>query len=284
MFPPEIFTEIFGFLTSEAPALIACSQAHPTFAQLVEPILYAHVIVHDHDADREDHDVDPEDHHLKLKPYQLSTLLSDNPEILNYLRSLRVVLSFNEGWTEIAAILGGLKLERIRLTFTSTYGCISWEQLPIAFRTAFVACISTSFMKEIRLDGIWNMPLSSFADCAGLKRLTLWYDAVPPSNISCNFPHLEALELFDWNMDGHSQDFFSWALTHACGLRSLTLTTSTKNIIQEFLPSLLAICSTSLVNLSIYYTNARKPIYPVTRIVLTLSYYSGNCPRRDRYP
>jgi len=34
MFPPEIFTEIFGFLTSEAPALIACSQAHPTFAQL----------------------------------------------------------------------------------------------------------------------------------------------------------------------------------------------------------------------------------------------------------
>jgi len=252
MFPPEIFTEIFGFLTSEAPALIACSQAHPTFAQLIEPILYAHVIVHDHR-------VDPEDQHLKLKPYQLSTLLSDKPRIPNYLRSLRLDLAFNEGWTEIAAILGGLKLERIQLTFTGTYGCISWEQLPIAFHIAFVACISRSFIKEILLDGIADMPLSSFADCAGLKRLGLWYYAVPPSNTSCNFPHLEALELFDWDMDDPFHDFFSWALKHACGLRSLTLTTSRKNIIQVFLPSLLAIFSTSLVNLSTYYTNPRKP-------------------------
>ena len=255
MFPPEIFTEIFGFLTSEAPALIACSQAHPIFAQLIEPILYAHVVVHYHDADPEGED----QHHLKLKPYQLSTLLSDNPRILKYLRSLRVYLSFNKGWTEIAAILGGLKLERIQLTFTGTYGCTSWERFPTAFHTAFVACISTSFMKEICVDRIWSMPLSSFADCAGLKRLRLSIDAVPPSNTSCNFPHLEALELFDWDMDSRSQDFFSWALTHACGLRSLTLTTSTKNIIQVFLPSLLAIFSTSLVNLSIYYTNPRKP-------------------------
>jgi len=270
MFPPEIFTEIFGFLTSEAPALIACSQVHPTFAQLIEPILYAHVIVHDHNAVREDQ------HHLKLKPYQLSTLLSDKPRILNYLRSLRVYFSFNEGWTEIAAILGGLKLERIQLTFAGTYGCISWEQLPIAFRTAFVACISTSFMKEIRLNGIWNMPLSSFADCTGLKRLGLWYYAVPPSNISYNFPHLEALELFDWKINAHSQNFFSWALKHVCGLRSLTFTTFTKNLKQGFLPSLLTICSTSLVNLSIYHISSRKPIYPVTRIVLTLSYYSTN--------
>jgi len=92
--------------------------------------------------------------------------------------------------------------------------------------------------------------------------------------MTCNFPHLEALELFDWNIVGHSQDFFSWARTHACGLRSLTLTTSIKDIIQGFLPSLLAICSTSLVDLSIYYINFSEYIYPVTRVVLTLSYYS----------
>jgi len=53
MFPPEIFTEIFSFLTSEAHALVACSQAHPIFAQLVEPTLYAHVVINDHDADDE---------------------------------------------------------------------------------------------------------------------------------------------------------------------------------------------------------------------------------------
>jgi len=266
--PPShvLFTEIFRFLASEARVLLACSQAHPIFARLIEPILYAHVIVIIRDDDDEDQ------HHLKFKPHQLSTLLSDNPRIPNYLCSLCVdVFQFDfEAMKELIAILPRLKLERIQVQHTPT-GFVSWEWFPITFRTALVACISTSFMKEICLDGTWDVPLSSLADCTGLKRLTLCYDAVPPSNMSCNFPHLEALELFDWNMDGHSQDFFSWALTHACGLRSLTLTTSTKNIIQVFLPSLLAICSTSLVNISIYYTNARKSIYPVTRVVLTLS-------------
>jgi len=174
---------------------------------------------------------------------------------------------------ESIPIFPGLKLERIQVSRTPT-GLVRWEWFPRAFRTALVACISTSFMKEIRLDGTWNVPLSSFADCAGLKRLTLSYNAVPPSNMSCNFPHLEALELFDWNMDGHSQDFFSWALTHACGLRSLTLTTYRNHVICTFLPQFLASCSTLLVDLSIYYINSSKYIYPITRVVLTLSYYS----------
>jgi len=79
-FPPEMFTEMFGFPASEARVLVACSQAHPIFAQLIEPILYAHVIIDNDDADSED-----DDHlwHLMFKPYQLSTLLSDNPQILN---------------------------------------------------------------------------------------------------------------------------------------------------------------------------------------------------------
>jgi len=204
-------------------------------------------------------------------------LLCDNFRILNYLRSLCLDISQfdfdDETVKELIAILPRLKLKHIQVQHTPT-GFISWEWFPIAFRTALVACISTSFMKEICLNGTWNIPLSSFADCTGLKRLTLCYDAVPSSNISCNFPHLEALSLFDWNMVGHSHGFFSWVLAHTCKLRSLTLTTSTKNIIQGFLPSLLTICSTSLVNMSIYYTNARKSIYPVSRVVLTLSYYS----------
>src|SRR5438309_2222646 len=100
----------------------------------------------------------------------------------------------------------------------------------MAFRTAFVACISTPFMKEICLDNVY-IPLSSFANCVGLKRLTLWDRVVPPGNESFNFPQLEALELSRWTMDDHSQDFFSWLLTHVCGLRSLTLTTFRNNAI-----------------------------------------------------
>src|SRR6266571_494605 len=106
MFPPEIFSEIFSFLGPEARILVACSQAHPIFAKLIEPTLYAHVIVHDHDADAQ------HENHLKLKTNQLFTLLSDKPQILNYLHSLCVELSlpYSKGMNEITAILGGLKL------------------------------------------------------------------------------------------------------------------------------------------------------------------------------
>ena len=256
MLPPEIFSEIFSFLASEARVLLACSQAHPIFAQLVEPTLYAHVVI-DRVAYYED------EHHLRFTPYQLSTLLSDNPRILNYLRSLRVELftlfAYREAMKEITAILLRLKLERIQLTFASR-ACARWEWLFKSFRTAFVACISTSYMREICLDNVGYIPLPSFADCAGLKRLTLWTRVVPPSNRSFKFPQLEALELFDWEMADSSRGFLSWALTHASGLRSLTLSTPRKKVIRRFLPHLLTICSTSLVNLNIYYFEPSKPI------------------------
>jgi len=270
MFPPEILCEIFSFLTSEARVLLACSQAHPIFAQLLEPSLYAHVFVHNHEADDED------GRHLKLKLYQFSALLSDNPRILNYLRSLCVDLfrfhADDGAMKEITTILPGLKLERIQLTFS--HDIVSWRTFPIAFHTAFVACISTSLMKEICFDKVYDIPLNSFADCAGLKRLTLWGYAIPPSNISRKFPHLEALELSSWKLQirDHPHEFFSWLLTHARGLRSLTLITCKRHVIRMFLPRILAICATSLVNLSIYYNS--KLIYSVTRGILTLSYYS----------
>ena len=280
MFPAEIFSEIFSFLASDARVLVACSQAHPTFAQLIEPILYAHVIVHNRNVDDEDED------HLKLNPYQLSTALSGNPRVQNHLRSLRVELSgvYSNDVKEMTTILPRLKLERIQLTFAPSVNFVDWRSFPIAFRTAFVACISTPSMKEIFLDDIYNTPLSLFSDCAGLKRLTLFSYATPPSNISCNFPQLEDLELSYWTMD--DSRLFPWMLTHASGLRSLTFTTVWKSSMCGFLPHLLSICSTSLVNLSIYYLGHCKPMYPSTHIVLTLSYSTGvgRHTYRDRFP
>jgi len=271
MFPPEIFCEIFSFLTLEARVLLACTQAHPIFTQLIGPSLFAHVFVHNHDADDED------GRHLKLKPYQFSAVLADNPRIVDYVRSLCVDLFRFHGddgaMKEITTILPGLKLERIQLTLS--HGSSYWTSFPAAFHTAFVACISTSLMKEICLHKVYDIPLSSFAECAGLKRLTLWHYANPPSDIeSCKFPHLEALELSSWQMQirRHPHEFFSWLSTHACGLRSLKLIASRRHAIHAFLPRVLPICATSLVNLSIYYIS--KSIYPVSRVVLTLSSYS----------
>jgi len=153
MFPPEIFCEIFSFLTLEARVLLACTQAHPIFTQLIGPSLFAHVIIHNHDADDED------GRYLKLKPYQFSAVLAENPRIVNYVRSLCVDLfRFHDddrvlddgAMKEITTILPGLKLERIQLT--PSHGYSYWTSFPAAFHTAFVACISTSSMKEICLN------------------------------------------------------------------------------------------------------------------------------------
>ena len=79
-------------------------------------------------------------HHLKFKPYQLSKLLSDNPQILNYFRSLCVELSnqifkdYGQVMKKMVTILPGLKLECIQLTFVQHNICAEWECFPIAFR------------------------------------------------------------------------------------------------------------------------------------------------------
>jgi len=254
---------IFSFLASEARVLVACSQAHSTFAQLVEPILYAHVIVYDDDVDTED------GHHLKLKPYQLSALLTDNPRILNHLRSLSLsvqLYSYDEVLKEIVTILPRLKLEYIQLSF------IKWEWLPMAFRTAFVACISTSYMKEIRIDNVHCIPLCSFGDCAGLKHLTLGHHANPraPSNSPFNLPQLESLELFDWGIRGASDYFFSWALTHVSGLHSLTLRTSERMGICTFLPRFLTMFDVPGQFKHLLHQN---PVSPLTQSLKLCSCY-----------
>ena len=214
-----------------------------------------------------------------MKSYQLSALLTDNPQILNHLRSLSLsvqLYSYDEVLKEIVTILSRLKLEYIQLTQSDSF--IKWEWLPMAFRTAFVACISTSYMKEIRIDNVHCIPLCSFGDCAGLKHLTLGHCANPPSNSPFNLPQLdsESLELSDWKMSGFSDYFFSWALTHASGLRLLTLRTPRRMGICKFLPRFLTICSTCLVNLNIYYTRPSKSNDPITRIVLMLSYSTSD--------
>ncbi len=71
---------------------------------------------------------------------------------------------------QMAIILPGLKLDRIHLK-ADRNAYADWEDFPQAFRTVLLACISTSHMKELCRDDIWHIPLSSFADCEGLKRL-----------------------------------------------------------------------------------------------------------------
>jgi len=100
-------------------------------------------------------------HHLRFKPHQLTTLLADNSRILNHLHSLGVDLSpsdSDEVMKEIISILPRLKLERFQLTaITCSHTFVDWLEFPMAFRTAFVACISTSIMMEICVEICYAM-------------------------------------------------------------------------------------------------------------------------------
>jgi len=126
MFPPEIFS----FLASEARVLVACSQAsHLCPTRRTNPLCSCcRPQVYDADVEYE--------HHLIFMPHQLSTPLSDNPQILNYLRSLCLCvevprLHSDEVKKDIIAILGRLKLECVRLQVTHDFEY--WHRLPLPF-------------------------------------------------------------------------------------------------------------------------------------------------------
>ncbi len=78
MLPLEVLDLIFCFL--QHVALKLYSMAHPLFAQMARRHLYDHVTVYNLIADSE----------VLLFPTELSKLLSKNPHISNYIRSLNV--------------------------------------------------------------------------------------------------------------------------------------------------------------------------------------------------
>ena len=194
MLPPEILLHIFNFLESEPFELISCCEAHPTFAQIIEPALYGNVIVHNMPPTENCGAISKnEQDRLKLSASELSNILSNSPHVVRYLHSLTINLFhfylYTDATKYISSILHRLRPARIVL---SGAGCSSldWNHFPAHFARAFVGSISKSHLKEVSIASVLSIPLRIFRNCKGLS-----YPLVlrPASNWNCARPPLPTL-------------------------------------------------------------------------------------------
>jgi len=244
----EILDHVFSYLVSHRETLIACSK-DPVLFPIVERHLYYHVIVNigPVPADRE-----PD---YAFEPKRLSELVSKRPHIKHYVRILQIQvnefeqLDLDGTWTyfldEAAKhLLRFPNLECIMLTI-SEHTVHDWPLSP-AFRSALKELSLP--VKEIRITGSQNFPISTFYNCKNIKHLTLsgiFEDGLVGDSA---FPLLKSLAL-----DAYlSSSTRTWVKLHINELQSLKCASSST----QMLPELLGVCSETLKGLEIDFRNS----------------------------
>jgi len=241
--PDDVLDHILSFLQSDLRALKACSQSHPKFIPLVERYLYATVTLYDNNTISQN----------GLGTPQFMTLLSDNPHIANYIRSLEVEVTYDliesvQYLEDIASVLRMCSLLN-KITLKQIHS--GWAALPEAFRLAFLDCLHLSSMKAVCIIYVYGFPLTALEYAKNLKQLTLrgWapdHDFIPERS---TYPLLEDLSVQDCG--GITlEKIIIWV--QAQNLRSLEFLgpcDTTREV--WLLQSLLSSCSNTLVNLNL---------------------------------
>ncbi len=137
--PHDVLDHILSFLQSDLGALKACSQSHPKFIQLVEWHLYTSITLYDNNTISEN----------GLGTRQFINLLSDNPHIGNYIRSLEVSITYgNRGSLQyLEDIASVLRMCSLLNKIALKQIIFHWASLPENFRLAFLDCLRLSSMK-----------------------------------------------------------------------------------------------------------------------------------------
>jgi len=189
--PDDVLDHILSFLQSDFHALKACSQSHPKFIPLVERHLYATVTLYDNNTISQN----------GLGTRQFISLLSDNPHIANYIRSLEVEVTYDliESVQYLEDIASVLRMCSLLNKITLKQIPLGWAALPEAFRLAFLDCLHLSTMKAVCIIRVFGFPLKALEYAKNLKRLTLcgW---IPDGNFipePSTYPLLEDLSIQD---------------------------------------------------------------------------------------
>jgi hypothetical protein len=245
MLPSELVDHIFSFLRGDRSALEECSKAHPMLSRLAEPYIYA------------DNRIDVID---EKSLSELYTLLSENPHILKFARTLKI-LHCDYTYSRLGADpllmmipqmtnLVSLSLEN----FGWSYGH-SNENLFSTFRTF----LRQSTIEELCLNSVKYFPFSILDNCKNLRKLTLiecsaMSEAEPISASASPHRFLETLVFVGGlrppdSRGGPSFDLnlLQWATHRATGLTTLELR-SAFFYGTNFAP-LLEACSNSLTSL-----------------------------------
>ena len=246
MVPVEILDYIFGLLDGDKSSLEACSKVNPSFAKIVERHLYAHLgIVSDFPLSFND------PHAFSCS--QLSKLLSENPQVVKYIRSLRLEMNRgSEGMMELTSILPMLSnLERI---FLRSWSPVSWPILDELFRKTFIDCLL--HLKGLFLDSIGDFPLSILDKCDNLKRLSLYnfYSDPVQQSLCCRLEYLSVK---------YCRNFLS--RLSGLNLRNLRSFVFSPFADRDFdqLQMLFQACSTSLTTLELFLGNFRRSFHHI---------------------
>jgi len=261
--PDDVLDHILSFLQSDFRALKACSQSHPKFIRLIERHLYATVTLYDNNTISQN----------GLRTCQFIGLLSDNPHIANYIRSLEFEVTHDliksESVQYLEDIASVLRMCSLLNKITLKQIALGWAALPEAFRLAFLDCLHLSSLKAVCIIHVSGFPLRALRDAKNLKRLTLrgWtpgHDIIPDHS---TYLSIEDLSIQDCGPSA-LEDIIIWL--QARSLRSLEFSGPFEAIhIIGLLESLLSSCSNALVNLNLdfgtgcksFYTNQLRVIY-----------------------
>ncbi len=241
MLLPEIIDHVLSFLQWDHATLKVCAQVHPSISKVVERHLYAHLTVQNFTSWNESDAYCPSD---------LLKRILDNPNIANYIRSLRINLFVFRGllsggilnYQELECILPALPQLQAILLSSGTETPVGWNELRESFRTAFTDCLRLPTLTDVKVSNIKAFPLSALDSCRSLKRLFLLGNlSYLPSVSSISYQSLDSLVLYHCSS---MEIVTSWAESHS--LRSL-------DFIGDFrqFSRLLDVCANTLTTLKV---------------------------------
>lgn len=187
----EVIDHIFSFLKSSARSLLACSNAHPILAQIVERHLYHHVIITT--TSHQSNGLGG----YNLKTPHLIKLLFRKPKIVDSVRILEFSFQSDDGSClqveYIAPILS--KFHALRCIKLTANIDTNFLRMPISFRAALEDCLRLPALQEAHFVKL-QLPISESA-LPNITHLSFTgLGSLQPSGCTDSpFPQLESLSV-----------------------------------------------------------------------------------------
>jgi len=250
--PTDVVDYILSFVQSDITTLDTCSRSHPTLSKLSERYIYAKVTLHNNNCI-----VNPDG--LTKEISKFAQIIAKNPNIAKHVRNLKVYVDNIDPkkYKATAAYLNNVasmlptfsQLKKITLSGFGRGSCMSWHTLPVTFCQAFqcllrVQCIDVSILYAHFL------PLSLLNDCRTL-RLTLHFclDIQYDKGSIEDQPYQPLEHLCIQYCYEEMEKITSWVQLRSS--RSLRVTLDEESEFKDFLPQLLAACSSTLIKLDL---------------------------------
>jgi len=252
LLPTDVVDHILSFLQSDITTLETCSRSHPTLSKLSERYIYAKVTLHN-----DKWIVIPDG--LTEKISKFAKIIAKNPNIAKHVRNLKVYVDDNVNSNKttatylnnVASMLPTFsRLKKITLSGFGRGSCMSWHTLPVTFCQAFQHLLRVQCIEDVSILYAHFLPLSLLNDCKTL-RLTLHFclDIQYDKGFIEDQPYQPLEHLYIQYCYEEMEKIASWVQLRS--LRSLRVTLDEQSEFKDFLPQLLAACSSTLIKLDL---------------------------------